>query len=407
MDEATKAPVNWPATIGWAVYLAVSWTWCIGMFLPILLVRDFGLPGFLAFAVPNVIGAAAMGWMVASPRASVRFVERHRGACALFGCVTALFHLAFLARVVYPLDALHGGLPGVIGLLLGAVALSFFDRPRTIAVATYLVSAVVIGILLFDPGLPLLITDPGANSRFEAMRLPPLDVLFLAPACVFGFLLCPYLDLTFHRARQALPGGASRAGFALGFGVFFLAMIAFTPMYGSLFVPSWLGPGVRPEPMVVALVLTHLCAQSAATIGFHTHELARCGFPKLRWALVGVLGLVLGWIMLPRVGASLPPTLADPEERLIWYRLFMSCYGLLFPAYVWLVAIPTADGHSGVRGPQSRRKVVVMLIACALAAPCFWLGFVERETMWLGPGMAIVLLSRLLVRSGRASISAA
>ena len=27
-------------TIGWGAYLACSWTWCIGMFLPVLLIRD-------------------------------------------------------------------------------------------------------------------------------------------------------------------------------------------------------------------------------------------------------------------------------------------------------------------------------------------------------------------------------
>lgn len=399
MDDSIRARHRWPATIGWAIYLAVSWTWCIGMFLPILLVRDFGLAGYLAFAIPNVIGAAAMGWAIASPGASVRFVEKHRAACAVFGCVTALFHVAFLVRVIYPLDAPSGGLPAVVGVALGAVVLSFVDRPRIVAVATYLVSVAVVAALMIEPGLPLVSDDAGAAARFQTMRLPALDVLFLAPACAFGFLLCPYLDLTFHRARQALPGASSRIGFGLGFGVFFLAMIVFTPMYAALFVPSWFGPGARPASTVLALVLAHLAAQSAATIGFHTRELVRHGHRSARWTLAGVLALVLVWIMLPRAGAPMPPSLADPGERLIWYRLFMSCYGLLFPAYVWIVAIPTADGHSGTSGPRGRRKLLVVLLACGLAAPCFWFGFVERETIWLGPGMAIVLLSRLLVRS--------
>ena len=49
---------------GWAVFLAMSWTWCIGMFLPVLLLRDLGLGGFLVFAIPNILGAAAMGWLL-------------------------------------------------------------------------------------------------------------------------------------------------------------------------------------------------------------------------------------------------------------------------------------------------------------------------------------------------------
>ena len=66
--------------IGWAAYLACSWTWCIGMFLPVLLYRDFGLRGFILFAVPNVLGAAAMGWVLRTPASSSRLVSRHPGA---------------------------------------------------------------------------------------------------------------------------------------------------------------------------------------------------------------------------------------------------------------------------------------------------------------------------------------
>jgi hypothetical protein len=48
----------------------------------------------------------------------------------------------------------------------------------------------------------------------------------LAPVCVFGFLACPYLDLTFHRARQR--SNRPRASFGWGFGFFFLLMFVFT-----------------------------------------------------------------------------------------------------------------------------------------------------------------------------------
>src|SRR3982750_3304447 len=84
----------------WAVFLAVSWTWCIGMFLPVLLVRDFGVWGWVVFAVPNVVGAAAMGAVLARPGASERVVARHPGACACFSVVTIGFHVLFLAWIV-------------------------------------------------------------------------------------------------------------------------------------------------------------------------------------------------------------------------------------------------------------------------------------------------------------------
>src|ERR1051325_4731620 len=61
-DQAeSKTNGHW---FGWAIYLGMSWTWCIGMFLPVLLVRDYGVWASVVFAVPNVLGAAAMGWVL-------------------------------------------------------------------------------------------------------------------------------------------------------------------------------------------------------------------------------------------------------------------------------------------------------------------------------------------------------
>ncbi|HVU64170.1 MAG TPA: hypothetical protein VHC70_09350, partial [Phycisphaerales bacterium] len=86
----------------------------------------------------------------------------------------------------------------------------------------------------------------------------------------------------------------------------------------------------------------------------------------------------------------------------IIYRCFMSFYGLVFPAYVWLCMIPTRDGHSGIAGPRGRLKLAVLAGACLLAAPCYWMGFIERVEWWLAPGLGVVLLARLAVR-GRVS----
>jgi hypothetical protein len=65
---------------------------------------------------------------------------------------------------------------------------------------------------------------------------------------------------------------------------------------------------------------------------------------------------------------------------------------------MWLLAIPTADGHAGPGGLEGRRKLRVLVIAIALAAPCFWVGFIERETWWLAPGMMVLIVARLFVR---------
>ena len=81
--------------LAWAVFLASSWTWCIGMYLPVLLVRDYGIWGWVVFAIPNVIGAAAMGWTVRDADASRQLVGAHRMAMSAFAVVTVAFQLFF------------------------------------------------------------------------------------------------------------------------------------------------------------------------------------------------------------------------------------------------------------------------------------------------------------------------
>jgi hypothetical protein len=71
----------------------------------------------------------------------------------------------------------------------------------------------------------------------------------------------------------------------------------------------------------------------------------------------------------------------------------MSYYGLVFPAYAWLCMIPGPDRHAG----PTRRKLVILAVAVAVAAPMFWMGFVERDVEWVVPGLIVVLLSRLLL----------
>ena len=81
----------------WAVFLGMSWTWCIGMFLPVLLARDLGIAGWLAFALPNVVGAAAMGFTFRRRTQSRRMVLAHVRWMRLFSWVTIAFHIFFVS----------------------------------------------------------------------------------------------------------------------------------------------------------------------------------------------------------------------------------------------------------------------------------------------------------------------
>ncbi|MFN9077715.1 MAG: hypothetical protein ACK5WX_09870, partial [bacterium] len=60
--------------------LATSWTWCIGMFAPIVIGQMFGWPGILAFAVPNILGCALFGYV--RSRAILIFSAIVVGLCA-------------------------------------------------------------------------------------------------------------------------------------------------------------------------------------------------------------------------------------------------------------------------------------------------------------------------------------
>src|SRR4051794_35329380 len=97
IDTPSSSILHPPSSIlsclGWAAYLACSWTWCIGLFLPVLLVRDFGVRGWVTFAIPNVVGAAMFGWIVRDGDASRRLVEKHRLACEIFSAVTIAYQL--------------------------------------------------------------------------------------------------------------------------------------------------------------------------------------------------------------------------------------------------------------------------------------------------------------------------
>src|SRR5678815_2030036 len=71
-----------------ATFLASSWTWVIGMFLPVLLVREYGIWAWVIFAIPNCVGAAAMGWTLRTREQSLAMVQSHAAACRIFSLVT-------------------------------------------------------------------------------------------------------------------------------------------------------------------------------------------------------------------------------------------------------------------------------------------------------------------------------
>lgn len=395
-DPTAPTPAQRPlAVLGWAAFLACSWTWCIGMFLPVLLVRDFGTWAWVIFALPNVVGAAAMGWVLQRPGASERLVGRHAGAMTAFSVVTILFHVLFVGWVVWWLGGVAGvGGQAVVVAAAGAAVVGFpllLSRRVAIALAAVMWAGSVAAF---------------AVAGREMGRIPPVpegsagwaDLLPLALVCVLGFVLCPYLDLTFHRARQATSTFGAIAAFTIGFGALFLVMIVFTLWYAPLAIPPEAGGSTQPLPAAVALAIAgHMVGQSGFTAAAHGVEVfrrLRAGLRPPRWgALAGFLFgagvLAAAWVLRDRGGYPGYYGTARLSGEELGYRLFLSFYGLVAPAYVWVVLTPWRGGRA-----TDKQRWATFAVAVLLAAPAYWVGFVERQMAWLSAGVAVVVLAR-------------
>ncbi len=183
--------------LGWAFYLACSWTWCIGMFLPVILIRDYGTFGWLLFAIPNILGATAIGYILAKPNSSKEIIEKHKIACTIFSMVTILFQIYFLGW-------LSTVIPNTIIVIASTVLLLIYLFGLTIDKNQLLSAFVIWTLSLICFTFILNILPVEQISIFKSGVLPKSTnaLLSFTPVFFFGFLLCPYLDLTFHKARQ-------------------------------------------------------------------------------------------------------------------------------------------------------------------------------------------------------------
>lgn len=353
------------------------------MFLPVLLVRDMGLWGWIVFAVPNVLGAAAMGWVLSAPGRSQTIVRDHAAACSAFSAVTIAFHIFF---VLWFVPRLVGLPPAALVFAIVAVYLLV-----TISRAMLDLPAAAIVWIFSIAMLPLFLLHRPHIAVPMSGKQSSLNAAWLAPVCVFGFLLGPYLDLTFHRARQSLDASGARIAFGLGFGIFFFLMIVFSLLYATTLAPlvdsDWRD---HLRPVLGWVIAAHMIVQTAFTLALHarsftTTQISRGGVVSLMVLAQIALFLGLAANLFPRYHGL------DPGEMI--YRLFMAFYGLVFPTYVWVCMIRGRDGQSGV----TPAKIRAMAVGVLVAAPMFWMGFIENKMAWLVPGMATVIVSRFLV----------
>lgn len=360
------------AVLGWGFYLAVSWTWAIGMVLPALMLRDFGWWGLAVFLAPNAIGAAAMGTVLRDAEAARRVRVTHDVAIRHFSMVTIAFHLFVLGAIALSIEGLPAiaGQPGVLVLATVFALVLLAVRRWLLAAATVWGISVALAIAYAAGGAPNAMADP----RMFGGGLSG-DLLMLAPVVVFGFALCPYLDATFLGARAQTGAAGGKVAFAFGFLGPFVVMIGFTVLYASAIIS---GHGVG-----WLLVLAHLALQGGFTLAVHLRE------SKLT---LGQRGITLGLtIAALAVLWSLPDgPIPWADEMHAWevvYRLFLSAYGLFFPAYVLYAMVPSAM-RMGPMTPAGRAVVVVTM---AGVLPMFAMGFIARQEQWLPLAFGLVL----------------
>ncbi|MEM1097542.1 MAG: hypothetical protein AAGH92_02015 [Planctomycetota bacterium] len=403
LDEPVRGP-GW--AVLWGCFLGCSWTWVIGMVFPVLLLRDYGLWGWVAFAVPNVLGAAAMGFVLATPDVARNIWSKHRTMVRWFSDVTLAYH-------VFVLMWLGTKLFGPAALVAAALPLMMMVPTRRRAWGAWLPAAAA-GVALLSWGcfsyairLPeagTMVDDlfgfatptPSPNApQLAAPLLSTTELLIFLPASITGFLCCPYLDGTFLRARAATSRGTGRFAFAFGFGVVFFSKIVFSLVYAAWLMPAFNGDPVHWSNAWAIVIGIHMLVQAGFTMTLHLRERE----------FLNPDGRQLGPLTLLLIIAFVLVLLERQHEGVLgvaWsevgYRSFLLMYGLTFPAYVWLVMLRPRK-HESI----SKAAWLRFAGACVVAVPMGWVGFVTGPAWWLLGALAVVTLAKLIpTGTGRA-----
>ena len=359
-------------TIGWGLFCTSSWTWCIGMWLPLLLIDRWGWPGFWLFAIPNVIGCAAMGYVVGSRERSIRLVAANRGAMRLFSVITIAFQLFWLTSLA--------GIPGFIPFIgdqqFATILVPFAVLAAGMVVTWLPMTGWLITATLLFAWTMASFGIVGTHSMQQigtSGTIPSSQMWGLAPLIILGFLLSPYLDLTFHRARQKTPSSHS---FAV-FGIAFMAILLFVASY-------WQKDPTATSGIVVVFWLLQL----TFTIAAHLRELLRTetksSSRNYRWV-----------IMAPILAAWLVYSNADTDNAETWllndtYLRFLGFYGLAVP--IWVLAFMWPR-------PAARTKsvAIVLGITLCISFALAELGMVQTPTWWLLPAASLAVVVPLVI----------
>ena len=371
----------WIANCGWGIFCAVSWTWCIGMWLPILLIHRFGWAGFWLIAIPNVLGCAGMGYVLRSQGASRKAVTQAGLSVTWFSTVTIAYHLFFLSMIATFMTWAFAPDPGLVWLSLWipiavfviAWFVSYLPTILWLVFASIIFAATIVTFLIIGPD--------NLDHVGDLAEQAPSGAVGAAPMFALGFLLCPHLDATLHRARQAVNGPHAFSIFGIGF-AFTMVFVASYAMYAPYALPS--------------LILAFFVYQAIFTIAAHLRELrlgeqftsrGEVNRGSKRFYMLSPLTVpLIFWLALMVGGTAL-----DEMSLERGYFRFLVMYGLVFPA-IMLIWLPN----------RTKTSLVWLVVILCISLPIAEHGMFWAPTWWLViPVFLIVGSAVMLNRSNR------
>lgn len=335
------------------------------MYLPVLLYDMYGWSAVIAFAVPNVIGVMLFGRIVRRVSQSMAMIRRHQAAMTWFSGITVAFHVYFLAWVWHAecganwLVSMFVPIP----LFIAAMAVrGLSDRTfRQIAIVVYGLSLVLglsLGLNMLDNGVA--VPRERVWPAFESW-----GIVFLAPVMTMGFAICPYFDLTFHRAYHGAGGGENGRRIFTIFGIMFALMIGITALYAISGISLGIGQ--------------HIAMQAWFTMAIHLREVDRWSSePRNEQPHAPLRSIVL-----------LAALLLAPLQ-IVDYRHWMVFYALMFPALGLVTWV-----RRYFKKPEL--GYLAFTVAVLISAPCYQAGFfvVGWEWVMLFPVIGFLLASGL------------
>lgn len=355
------------------------------MFLPVLLIRDYGLWGWAVFAIPNILGACAMAYVIKKSDTSKEIVEKHKIACTVFSIVTIMFQIYFIGWLSTVSSGIFIIITTVVFLLIYTLGSVIDKNQRFNAFIIWILSLICFMLFFYFVPLEKIDLFKSGNLIHNTNAL-----LYLTPVCFFGFLLCPYLDLTFHKVRQSNSARNSKIAFTIGFCFMFLLMILFTFFYAGPMASV-----IEGIPLAfICPVIFYMLIQAGFTTALHCSSI----FPVIKRqtrviSLLIILSIVV--FLLPVIFNGRPTVLNLTINEII-YRSFMAFYSLIAPTYVFLFMI----AKNGRSISLTNRNLCIWIMVILLALPFYAMAFLgvrwNLEIFSL-IGLAIALSSRILI----------